>query len=1426
MFAKRANSSQGAWPKPGRKRGRQKDAEGQSLQLERVLGLSVTRPSALTLNQNLDTPVLAYPAGGIVVLYNYKRNRQVGFLTPNATFDAERGAGSTGGRRASLAAGGKAVSCVAYSQDGEYLAVGEAGHQPKVLIWKGSTLVSELVGHLYGVLAVAFCPDCKYLVSVGYQHDGLLYVWNWRTGQRLAYAKLDAKIHSLAFSPKGDFFVTVGVQHVTFWPMDADKLVQNAKAAKPVNIVLEGTSGQFTSHKNCVFMDVACSTASDGKTTTYSITDDGTLVCFSHDRELVKWVELKVPGRSVNVSAKYIACGCADGVIRLFETFTMQYIVTLPKTHPIDVHPHTRGSPTSSSLYPDVEAIAIDAHSEKLACIFNDHSLLIWNIKDPKHPKTYRSFLWHSDAIWGVEMVPTIADDYPSVDSESPPSGLPPNTFVTYSSDGTVRFWNLDGTSSAHSVSPTGSETSNGLTVSDYFRQNDYSRELLRILYVDRAGILKLKTHTDGEPSAAEKTGVRALRVTPDGQFLASGDRLGNVRVHELVTFQQLKFLEAHEAEVLSIDFSDDPHADSFLMATASRDRLIHVFDGARDFELVQTLDDHTSSITSVRFCDNGRRLMSCGADRSLIFRVTDTGNGFQSYHKALSRSTIYDLDIDATSKYLATVSQDRRINVYSVNTGKSVRSYRPEFDDTSADSGFTKLSLDQSGAYAATSASDKTIRIFDFYSGDCLGRVASGHSELVTGVKFTLDCKHLISTGADGCIFVWKLSKRITQQMQKRLGKKFGSGNGATRSNSFTQSQVSAPETDQPSFQSGELGDTSSIRSSGDALPSNEPASLPFLFSELGLPAWARTTRNRELEADQGRFVAPKGRWAQRVGQEGVMLFSELSESAPPVARMDDVFDRRYTFEQDRIPNTPRREEGASVTKITDGLAGPSDQIIRHGVTTNDMVVQDLDSMALTSSHISDDDVDEPTEMDIEDDEEFDEDHIVFLPSEDKEDTLYIVMAQDAKEQSHDASETAPVDESRKSQTPEQSPDLSNTLVEPDKISRTPKTGKEEEDDEGEGGSGSKEFGDMTFEEYIGQSVALSAGLDIRQSLSAKHLALRNHETTSHAENQSLKAQPSAEEEKGPMPISTVSETRTSSGDEGTEAASTTSLRQRKEATAQEVAKVRQKLAAMGIIWRSAENLALTELPSESAAETPAVQNAIENPELVHAISHDAERADDQQNPAQMEERPYTPHETAPELVRSPYRSRSMSPIRSAVNRDVIVNAIAHPVPAPHDEARTPAGSQEGANQTMEEQEDEEEKEEDELDGGAAVPDNVVEMTDPATDAMDQIPKAEGADLESISVDELKLFRSLADRSAQALVKLATRKPSSDEERIANEIRSSLNYVYEATATALEKSDPPPEALFKDGKMIHLLEKYSEILVDMVQKKLQDGQS
>lgn len=40
--------------------------------------------------------------------------------------------------------------------------------------------VSEMLGHKYGVACVAFSPNMKHIVSMGYQHDMVLNVWDWK----------------------------------------------------------------------------------------------------------------------------------------------------------------------------------------------------------------------------------------------------------------------------------------------------------------------------------------------------------------------------------------------------------------------------------------------------------------------------------------------------------------------------------------------------------------------------------------------------------------------------------------------------------------------------------------------------------------------------------------------------------------------------------------------------------------------------------------------------------------------------------------------------------------------------------------------------------------------------------------------------------------------------------------------------------------------------------------------------------------------------------------------------------------------------------------------------------------------------------------------------------------------------------------------
>ena len=99
----------------------------------------------------------------------------------------------------------------------------------------------------------------------------------------------------------------------------------------------------------------------------------------------------------------------------------------------------------------------------------------------------------------------------------------------------------------------------------------------------------------------------------------------------------------------------------SSLLASASRDRLIHVFDTCREYGFVHTLDDHSSSITAIRFLkmpprpgvENSVQIASCGADKSIIFRDISSdhkgGLEFTRGNHIVGKTTLYDMETDVS---------------------------------------------------------------------------------------------------------------------------------------------------------------------------------------------------------------------------------------------------------------------------------------------------------------------------------------------------------------------------------------------------------------------------------------------------------------------------------------------------------------------------------------------------------------------------------------------------------------------------------------------------------------------------------------------------------------------------------------------------------------------------------------------------------
>jgi hypothetical protein len=103
-------------------------------------------------------------------------------------------------------------------------------------------------------------------------------------------------------------------------------------------------------------------------------------------------------------------------------------------------------------------------------------------------------------------------------------------------------------------------------------------------------------------------------------------------------------FLEAHDSEILGLDWAHSPLADTapsaaggerrrssgLMLASAGRDGFVHVFRSSAGaagchglLTPLDTLDDHGgAAVAAARFSGGGSRLVTCGGDRSVALHA------------------------------------------------------------------------------------------------------------------------------------------------------------------------------------------------------------------------------------------------------------------------------------------------------------------------------------------------------------------------------------------------------------------------------------------------------------------------------------------------------------------------------------------------------------------------------------------------------------------------------------------------------------------------------------------------------------------------------------------------------------------------------------------------------------------------------------
>ncbi|KAE9553110.1 hypothetical protein FO519_003663 [Halicephalobus sp. NKZ332] len=424
----------------------------------------------------------------------------------------------------------------------------------------------------------------------------------------------------------------------------------------------------------------------------------------------------------------YLLIGFSNGVIRAIHTETFEVIHLVGKPHFLyhDI--------SSASDFPEFYQSIAKASSVEVP--FPD-----WSLSTDFRQSLINGYRNHVGAIMDLEMIPV---NFP---------WLSGGTFVTSGVDATIRFWNFEK-----------QDISNPILTS-----NILSPELKKILFItDDVKLFKDTSDNNGgmifNDGLDSSTGAKCLKLKYDGTQLAAGFKDGNLGVFDITTaeFKKIAWIEAHDGEILCAEYSDPRGYNSIcILATGGRDRLIHLFDADNNYAHIQSVEDHSSSVNSIKFVANpvGFEMFTCGTDKLVVIRRLTISEGAVSLERRNQFNSPSGLNYLTTGPddTLLFACQDRQVRTYTVN-GKMIKQVKGTLCEEGT---LTKLTLDPSGTYAATVCSDRYVYLIDIATGECAAML-NGQSDSVTAIAFTPDCRcttpdSVIESGSDSASLIGK---------------------------------------------------------------------------------------------------------------------------------------------------------------------------------------------------------------------------------------------------------------------------------------------------------------------------------------------------------------------------------------------------------------------------------------------------------------------------------------------------------------------------------------------------------------------------------------------------------------------------------------------------------------------------------------------
>ncbi|SCZ96877.1 BZ3500_MvSof-1268-A1-R1_Chr4-1g06810 [Microbotryum saponariae] len=276
---------------------------------------------------------------------------------------------------------------------------------------------------------------------------------------------------------------------------------------------------------------------------------------------------------------------------------------------------------------------------------------------------------------------------------------------------------------------------------------------------------------------AGHRSPVTRVAFHPLFSQVVSASEDSTIKVWDWETGDFERTIKGHTKAVQDVDFDSKGN----FLVSCSSDLTLKVWDTNNDWKNVKTLYGHDHSISSARFLPNDDFIISASRDRTI--RVWEVASGFCvktfSGHADWVRSALPSSD----GRQLISCSVDQTSRIWDAQTGETKTELRGHdhvievavFAPIAAYPAIRELAGLTSpkgadaktvGAFAATGSRDKTIKLWDTQSGQCL-KTFVGHDNWVRALVFHPSGKFLLSASDDKTIRTWDL---VTGRCSKTL--------------------------------------------------------------------------------------------------------------------------------------------------------------------------------------------------------------------------------------------------------------------------------------------------------------------------------------------------------------------------------------------------------------------------------------------------------------------------------------------------------------------------------------------------------------------------------------------------------------------------------------------------------------------------------